>query len=247
MIKYKRKRGIYLLPNLLTTIGLLLGFYAIVLAINGYYQQGAMMIFIAMIFDGLDGRIARLIDAESDFGAQYDSMSDMLSFGIAPALLVWSWSLSDLGNIGWLAAFLYIASATLRLARFNAQIGIEDKSHFQGLPSPAAAALNAGLVWFVSLYQIPIGYPLSYIALFVLVMSSLLMVSNVRYQSFKMVDLKNRASFKIILLALLVITLISLQPAVVLFSMVAIYTLSGLLLTTLALRKKRKQKHKYKK
>lgn len=235
--KKPKKLGIYLLPNLLTTIGLLFGFYAIVLAISSQYQESAIAIFLAMVFDGLDGRVARLTNTQSDFGAEYDSMSDMLSFGVAPAILIYHWSLTDLGNLGWLMAFVYVASAALRLARFNTQIGIEDKNYFQGLPSPAAAALNAGLVWFAYSYQI--NEQLYYLAWVSLVSSALLMVSNIRYHSFKSLNFKNKSSFRIILLVLFVIVLISLKPALVLFSVIVIYSLSGILLTIWQLRQKR--------
>ena len=143
----KVKRGVYLLPNVLTTFGLFSGFFAIILATKGEYSGAAIAIFMAMLWDGLDGRVARLTNTQSEFGAQYDSMADMLSFGVAPALLVYFWQFADLGKIGWLAAFVYTTASALRLARFNTQIGIEDKRYFQGLPSPAAAALIAGMVW----------------------------------------------------------------------------------------------------
>ena len=143
----KAKRGVYLLPNVLTTFGLFAGFFAVILATKGQYADAAIAIFVAMLFDGLDGRVARLTNTQSSFGEQYDSMADMLSFCVAPALLVYFWQFSDLGKIGWLGAFVYTAAGALRLARFNTQIGVEDKRYFQGLPSPAAAALVAGMVW----------------------------------------------------------------------------------------------------
>ena len=235
------KRGIYLLPNFLTTLGLLAGFYAIISAINGNYQYSAIAIFIALLFDGLDGRVARLTNTQSAFGAEYDSMSDMASFCIAPAILLYSWQLSNLGNFGWLAAFLYVASGALRLARFNTQIGTQDKNYFQGLPSPAAAALCAGFVWFVNAYDLLIEN-LSFITWFMMVLSAVLMVSNIRYNSFKGINLKGRSSFKIMLLSLLLIVLVSLEPAAILFLTFAIYVISGVVLTILSLRKKRIKK-----
>jgi len=149
-----RRRGIYLLPNLFTTAALFAGFYAIVQAMNGNFEQSAVAIFIAMVMDGLDGRVARLTHTESAFGAEYDSLSDMVSFGVAPALIVYVWALKDMGKLGWIAAFVYCAGAALRLARFNTQHEVAEKNFFQGLPSPAAAALLAGLVWVMNEYHI---------------------------------------------------------------------------------------------
>src|SRR5512140_2479001 len=142
-----RRRGIYLLPNLFTTAALFAGFYAIVQAMNTRFDQAAVAIFIAMVLDGLDGRVARLTHTQSEFGAEYDSLSDMVSFGAAPALVMYEWALKSMGRIGWIAAFVYCAGAALRLARFNTNIEVVDKRYFQGLPSPAAAALVAGFVW----------------------------------------------------------------------------------------------------
>ena len=142
-----RHRGVYLLPNLFTTAALFAGFYAIIAAMHGNFDSAAIAIFIAMVFDGMDGRVARLTNTSSAFGEQYDSLSDMVSFGLAPALVMFSWSLHDLGKLGWAAAFIYAACAALRLARFNTQIGIVDKKHFVGLASPAAAAIIASIVW----------------------------------------------------------------------------------------------------
>src|SRR6266853_3522622 len=149
-----RRRGIFLLPNLLTTAALFAGFYAIVQAMNGRFDQAAVAIFVAMVLDGLDGRVARLTKTQSAFGAEYDSLSDMVSFGAAPALVVYEWSLRSMGKLGWIAAFIYVAGAALRLARFNTMLEVADKRYFTGLPSPAAAALVAGLVWIVDDYAI---------------------------------------------------------------------------------------------
>src|SRR5512137_6663 len=142
-----RRRGIYLLPNLFTTAALFFGFFAIVQAMNSHFEQAAIAIFVAMVLDGLDGRVARLTHTTSEFGAQYDSLSDMVSFGVAPALVMYEWALKDMGKLGWIAAFVYCVGAALRLARFNTNIDVVDKRYFQGLPSPMAAALLAGLVW----------------------------------------------------------------------------------------------------
>src|SRR3954449_13070916 len=144
-----RRRGIYLLPNLFTTAALFAGFYAIVQAMNQQFEQAAVAIFVAMVLDGLDGRVARLTRTQSAFGAEYDSLSDMVSFGAAPALIVYEWALKGMGNLGWIAAFVYVAGAALRLARFNVMLDVADKRWFTGIPSPAAAALVAGLVWIV--------------------------------------------------------------------------------------------------
>src|ERR1700681_3788491 len=144
-----RRRGIYLLPNLLTTAALFAGFYAIVQAMNGRFDQSAVAIFVAMVLDGLDGRVARLTKTQSAFGAEYDSLSDMVSFGAAPALVIYEWSLKGMGKLGWFAAFVYCACAALRLARFNTNIDVVDKRYFQGMPSPAAAVLCAGVIWVI--------------------------------------------------------------------------------------------------
>jgi len=148
----KRRRGIYLLPNLFTTAALFAGFFAIISAIQGRFEVAAVAIFIAMILDGLDGRVARMTNTQTEFGAEYDSLSDMVSFGVAPALVVYLWGLSTLGKVGWLAAFIYTAGAALRLARFNTQAVSIDKRYFQGLPSSAAVAVVFGMVWVVIEY-----------------------------------------------------------------------------------------------
>lgn len=147
MTEKKTNRGIYLLPSILTTFGMFAGFYSIIASINGDFTLAAISIMVAMLWDTLDGRVARLTNTQSDFGAEYDSLADLVSFGMAPALLVYEWSLSDLGRIGWLAAFLFLACAALRLARFNTQVGISEKRYFQGLPSPAAAGVIASMIW----------------------------------------------------------------------------------------------------
>lgn len=236
----KTQKGIYLLPNILTTFGLFAGFYSIILASNGHFLESAISIFIAMLWDGLDGRVARLTNTQSAFGEQYDSMADLVSFCVAPAMLVYFWSLNDdIGKIGWIIAFIYVASGALRLARFNAQIVNQDKSYFQGLPSPAAAALVAGFVWFSVEFA---SKSLTFVALIILLVSGILMVSNIRYYSFKETSLGKRSSFKLLLIATLIIIGIILEPSVVLFAFFLFYALSGVIWTIIEIRKKRKLK-----
>ena len=238
----KRRRGIYLLPNLFTTAALFSGFYAIVAAIHGHFESAAIAVFVAMLLDGIDGRVARLTNTQSDFGAEYDSLADMVSFGLAPALVVYEWALSDMGKLGWLAAFIYTASAALRLARFNTQVGIADKRYFQGLPSPSAAALVAGLVWVGETHELT-GQAIEMVALVLTVCAGILMVSNIRYYSFKSLPMKDRVPFVSILLIVLIIVLISTNPSLMLFTTFFLYTVSGLLLTLIQLRKRRAERH----
>ncbi|MEQ9058550.1 MAG: CDP-diacylglycerol--serine O-phosphatidyltransferase [Gammaproteobacteria bacterium] len=227
----RRRAGIYLLPNLFTTGALFAGFYGIVAAINNRFEAAAVAIFVAMILDGMDGRIARLTNTQSDFGAQYDSLADMVSFGLAPALVIYEWSLQGLGKLGWLAAFVYTAGAALRLARFNTQVGNADKRYFQGLPSPSAAALVAALVWVGHHFALERGLLLLAASLLVTIGGALLMVSNVRYYSFKDLDLRGRVPFVTVLAVVLVFVLISLEPASVLLAMFASYAVSGVVET----------------
>jgi CDP-diacylglycerol--serine O-phosphatidyltransferase len=242
-----KKRGVYLLPNVLTTFGLFAGFFAIILATKGQYADAAIAIFVAMLFDGLDGRVARLTNTQSSFGEQYDSMADMLSFCVAPALLVYFWQFSDLGKIGWLGAFVYTAAGALRLARFNTQIGTEDKRYFQGLPSPAAAALVAGMVWTKqSIGVTDYDQYLTLVSWIILVGAGVLMVSNVRYYSFKEINLKGRASFKLLLIATLIIIVTTLWPSAILFVFFFAYAISGLIMTIVEVRKKRQMKKRAK-
>ncbi|GLS82573.1 CDP-diacylglycerol--serine O-phosphatidyltransferase [Paraferrimonas haliotis] len=223
-------RGIYLLPNLLTTAGLFAGFYSVIASINGQFEAAAVALFIAMIWDGLDGRVARMTNTQSEFGAEYDSMADMVSFGIAPALLAYNWALHDLGKIGWLAAFIYTAAAALRLARFNTQVGRADKRFFQGLASPAAAALIGGSVWLGAHFSVD-GEDVCYLVALITAASGLLMVSNFRYYSFKDVDWKGRVNFLSILALVGLFVVVSLQPALVLFLVFLGYACSGPILT----------------
>lgn len=234
----KRRRGIYLLPNLFTTGTLFAGFYAIVAAIDSRYEAAAMAIFVAMILDGLDGRIARLTNTQSDFGVQYDSLSDLASFGLAPALVIYHWSLSSMGKLGWLAAFLYAATTALRLARFNTQAGSADKRFFQGLPCPAAAALIAGLVWLGDAQGLADGTSIVVFAFPATVLTGVLMVSNIRYHSFKQFDFRNRVPFVTILIVVLIFVFIASEPSLVLFLMALCYTLSGPILTLILIRRR---------
>jgi CDP-diacylglycerol--serine O-phosphatidyltransferase len=231
----QKHRGIYLLPNLLTTAGLFSGFYAIVASMNGRFEAAAIAIFIAMIMDSLDGRVARMTNTQSAFGAEYDSMADMVSFGIAPALVAYNWGLADLGKIGWLSAFIFVAGAALRLARFNTQVGIADKRFFQGLASPAAAAIIAGMVWFGSDNQID-GASVSPLVAIITIAAGLLMVSNFRYHSFKDVDWKGKVSFVAILIVVLVFVVVATNPAWVLFAIFLGYAISGPVVTIRSVR-----------
>jgi CDP-diacylglycerol--serine O-phosphatidyltransferase len=224
-----RSRGIYLLPNLFTTGALFGGFYAVIAAMNDRFEAAALAIFIAMILDGLDGRVARMTNTQSDFGAEYDSLSDMISFGVAPALIMYEWALSDLGKLGWLAAFIYVVGAALRLARFNTQIGHADKRYFQGLASPASAGFVVGFVWLCSENQIEMTTFLRYLVLVMTIGAGILMVSNVKYRSFKDLDLKNKVPFVAILIMVLIFISIVYQPPLILFLIFALYTFSGLL------------------
>ncbi len=221
-----RSRGIYLLPNAFTTAALFCGFYAIVMAMNQQYQHAAIAIFAAMVLDATDGRVARLTNTQSEFGAQYDSLSDMVSFGAAPALIVYEWALRGMGKLGWLAAFVYCAGAALRLARFNTNIGVVDKRFFQGLPSPAAAALVAGFIWLMDDLRIA-GADFSWLAWVITVYSGLTMVTNVPFYSFKDVNFKKSVPFIAIFLIVLIFVAISSDPPKVLFGLFVIYGLSG--------------------
>lgn len=224
-----KRRGIYLLPNLFTTAALFAGFFAIVQAIQGDFERAAMAIFIAMVLDGLDGRVARLTNTQSAFGAEYDSLSDMVSFGVAPALVMYEWTLRDLGRLGWIAAFIYCAGAALRLARFNTTLEVVDKRFFQGLPSPAAAALVAGLVWVMLLAQVP-GYDVRWLACALTVFAGLTMISNIRYYSFKDINLKKSVPFFVIAAVALSFALVAYSPGVALFAFFVLYCLSGYVL-----------------
>lgn len=231
-----RRRSIYLLPNLFTTGALFAGFYAIVQAMNGKYEFAAVAIFIAMVLDGLDGRVARLTHTQSEFGAEYDSLSDMVSFGVAPSLLMYEWAFRDLGKIGWFAAFIYCAGTALRLARFNTNIDVVDKRYFQGLPSPAAAALVAGFVWVMGDFGY-VGQELRWYAAALTVFAGLSMVSNVLFYSFKDFNMRKSVPFIAIFVLALFFILISSYPPGVLFFIFLGYALSGYVMWLLNLRK----------
>lgn len=220
-----RRKGIYLLPNALTTASLFSGFYAIVSAANGAFENAAIAVFVSMILDGLDGRVARMTNTQSKFGEEYDSLSDMVAFGVAPGFVAFFWLLNGLGKVGWAITFIYVAGAALRLARFNTQIGSVDKKFFVGLPSPAAAACVAGLVWCFHRFD-PSPW-LTLLTVVVVAGAGVLMVSNVLYQSFKDLDMRGRVPFAAILLVVLIFVVIALDPATVLFSGFLIYALSG--------------------
>jgi CDP-diacylglycerol--serine O-phosphatidyltransferase len=237
-----RRRGIYLLPNLFTTGALFSGFYAITSAMNAHYDISVVAIFVAMILDGLDGRVARLTNTQSEFGAQYNSFSDMLSFAVAPALVMYLWAFSTLGKVGLFAAFVHTAGGALRLARFNTQLTSADKRYFQGLPSPAAAAILAGFIWLCLEHDWSIEY-VKYTALILTITTGLLMVSNFRYSSFKEIDLKGKVPFFVAISVMLGIAFVMAQPQNMLFLLFLGYAISGPVVT-LIVRRKRLQSRK---
>jgi CDP-diacylglycerol--serine O-phosphatidyltransferase len=247
----RRRRGIYLLPNVLTTAALFFGFFAITAGMRGDYEAAALALYAAMVLDGLDGRVARLTQTQTDFGIQYDSIADMVSFGIAPSVVVYQWALQDLallgdlwGRLGWVGAFVYVGCAGLRLARFNTQAGVADKRFFQGLPSPAAAASVAGLVWAGSGLGLD-GWPVGLVAFVMTTAAGLLMVSNIRYYSFKEIDAPYRVSFlSVVLLVLAVAAVLALtlmHPPSVLFVLGVGYMASGPSVTVVQRRRRRRE------
>ncbi len=221
-----RKRGIYLLPNLFTTLNLFAGFYAIVQGMNHEYEKAAVAIFIAMVLDSVDGRVARLTRTQSAFGAEYDSLSDMVSFGAAPALVMYEWALRGMGRIGWIAAFVYCAGAALRLARFNTQLSVADKRWFTGLPSPAAAALVAGMIWVFNEYQVS-GLDVQWFAAAVTIYAGVTMVSNVKFYSGKSINLRRAVPFSGAVALVIVLLAISIEPPIVLWGVMVAYGVSG--------------------
>ncbi len=238
-----RRRGIYWLPNLFTTVALFAGFFSIVQAMNGRFEQSALAIFIALVFDGLDGRVARFTHTQSAFGAEYDSLSDMVSFGVAPALVIYVWALKDFSSaqnipllgawlttkLGWIAAFIYCACAALRLARFNTQLEVADKRYFQGLPSPAAACVVAGMVWALNEYQIR-GAEVKWLAWLLTVFAGFTMVSNLKYYSGKDINLRKSVSFPVVVaIALAVVAVVAVSSTLpeMLFMLFGCYALSG--------------------
>ena len=225
-----RRKGLYMLPNAITLAALFSGFYAIVMAINGRFELACIAVFCAAVLDSLDGRVARMTNSQSAFGEQMDSLCDMVSFGAAPALIIYIWALKDLGKAGWIPAFVYISGAALRLARFNVNIGVVDKRFFQGLPSPAAAALVIGLIWvvddagFKGVSRIP---ALAYTAFAVTLFAGLSMVTNAPFYSFKVVGSRRTVPFIVIVAIALAIALVALDPPIVLFAIFCVYGLSG--------------------
>jgi CDP-diacylglycerol--serine O-phosphatidyltransferase len=228
----QRRRAIYILPNLFTTAALFAGFFAIVQSMNNQFELAAWAIFVAMILDGLDGRVARLTNTQSQFGAEYDSLSDMVAFGVAPALVTYEWALRDLGKLGWIAAFIYCVSAALRLARFNTNIAVVDKRFFQGLPSPAAAALLTGFVWVMidnhyTATDYMLGIPVKYLACGFAMFSGISMVTSVLFWSGKNINLRRAVPFAMAVTFVGVLLLVSSYPPGVLFGMFVCYGLSG--------------------
>jgi CDP-diacylglycerol--serine O-phosphatidyltransferase len=223
-----RNRGIYLLPNAFTTANLFCGFFAIVQAMNQRFEFAAIAIFVALVMDGMDGRVARMTNTQSAFGEQYDSLTDMVSFGVAPALIAYEWVLKDLGKWGWLAAFVFCAGAALRLARFNTNIGVVDKRFFQGLPSPAAASLIAGFVWLAVDNKLPVKeLALPWVMFALTIYAGITMVSNAMFYSGKALDVRYRAPFGVMILIILGFVLVSSDPPVALFGLFVAYAISG--------------------
>lgn len=237
----ENRSGIYLLPNLFTTASLFAAFYSIVASLKAQYEVAIIAIFIGMIADGLDGRIARLTNTQSAFGAEYDSLSDMVTFGVAPALLLYSWNLQHLGKIGWLVAFIYTAAVALRLARFNVRVDTVDKRYFQGLPCPPAAAIMSSWTWFCYQNQLE-HFVISLLTAIFTVVTAALMVSNVHYSSFKEIDFKGKVPFLYLLLMIILFVAIAANPSVILFTGFVIYAISGPLKIVLILRRLHKQK-----
>jgi len=237
--KTPMQRGVYLLPNLLTTLALFAGFYSIVAAMNYRMETAAIAIFVAMIADSLDGRVARLTNTQSAFGAQYDSLSDLIAFGLAPSLIMLHWSLVHLGKLGWAVAFFYTAATALRLARFNTQV--TDKAYFQGLPCPSAAGLMASFIWIGSQYELD-GVSVAPFACVLTFVVAILMVSLIRYNSFKELDTKGRVPFVTAIAVVLTIVCIALEPPIVLFILFGIYIASGPIMTLIKLRQVKKQR-----
>ncbi len=224
-----RRRGIYLLPNLFTTGVLFAGFFAIVQAMNGRFETGAVAIYVALVLDGMDGRVARWTHTASEFGAQYDSIADMVAFGAAPALVAYEWTLKDLGTAGWVGAFVYCAATGIRLARFNVNIGVVDKRFFQGLPCPSGAAVLSGLVWVLNDFGFkPEASPwISALTWAIAVFAAMTMVSNVPFYSFKEFNWRRRVPLWAILAAVIAYAVIATRPSLVLFLLFFSYALSG--------------------
>lgn len=240
------RRGIYLLPNLLTTASLFAAFYSIIASMKGMYEASVMAILIGMVADGLDGRIARMTNTQTAFGAEYDSLADMVTFGVSPAVLLYSWALEGFGKLGWLAAFIYTASVALRLARFNTQIDTDDKRYFQGLPCPIGAAVLASFVWVCQTGE-RASMPTGSVLVGLLFLVAFLMVSNIRYHSFKEIDLKGKISFIQVLAIVIGFVTIAAAPSTMLFLGSFGFALSGPFQTLTGIkqvRTKRRRKNK---
>jgi len=233
--------GFYLLPNLLTTGSLFAAFYSIVSSFKGYYDGAVISIFIGMVVDGLDGRIARLTNTQTHFGAEYDSLADMVTFGVAPAVLLYAWGLNDLGQWSWLVSFVYMAAVALRLARFNTQLETADKRYFQGLSCPPAAAVLSSYVWVFQAFA-PTQRWVVLLASFLAIILAILMVSNVRYYSFKEVGTENKNRFLNVLIGVLVLVAIAANPSIMLMISSLAYALSGPVQTLYGLHQVRKQR-----
>ncbi len=245
-----RSRGIYLLPNLFTTGAMFFGFYAIVAGITGRFSSAAIAVFVAALLDSMDGRVARLTHTQTDFGVQYDSLSDLVSFGLAPALVLYTWSLHFLrdygaswGKFGWAAAFIYAACAALRLARFNTQVGVADKRYFQGLASPAAAGVCMAFVWAMQKDGVQ-GADLAFVTPVLAIVVGLLMVSRVRYVSFKAWPGNDKVSFLWIIAAVLILFLLTIDTAHVLLAVLALYVVSGPVMTAIGMARRRRGRHR---
>jgi CDP-diacylglycerol--serine O-phosphatidyltransferase len=236
-----RRRGIYLLPNLFTTGVLFCGFFAIVQAMNGRFEIAAIAVYVALVLDGMDGRVARWTNTASEFGAQYDSIADMVAFGAAPALVAYTWVLKDLGTAGWIGAFIYCAGTGIRLARFNVNIDVVDKRYFQGLPCPSAAAVMVGLIWVLADYGLTPDrwYIIAGITWATAVFMGMTMVSNVPFYSFKEVNWRQRVPLWVILAAVLVLSIIAAKPSLVLFALFVAYAFSGYVMWALGHRRAR--------
>ncbi len=237
-----RRRGIYLLPNLFTTLGLFAGFYAIIAAINGAFDTAALAIFIAGVMDGVDGRVARMTNTQSDFGAQYDSMTDLIAFGLAPALLIYLYALEQYGKVGWMLAFFYAAATAMRLARFNVQAGVPEKEHFQGLASPAAAGLVIAVAWVGHDYQLG-GAAFTLFSAVATFVAAGLMVSNIRFLSLKVINLRERIPFVTGVFIVVALAIFATAPPVVLMVVSLAYAVSGPVITLMKIRQVRARRN----
>jgi CDP-diacylglycerol--serine O-phosphatidyltransferase len=225
--KKVRRRGVYLLPNLFTLAALFAGFYAVIAGMSGNFNEAGWAILVAAVCDGLDGRIARLTGTQSAFGAEFDSLSDMVSFGVAPALIMFSWGFAPLGQVGWAASFIYMSCAALRLARYNVQLGTVDKRFFLGLQSPMAAGLVAGVPWVGFRYGVEVTPLVAYLCAILTIFTGLLMISNYKYFSFKELNFKGTVPYMVFVFTIVLLVLIAQSPHEVLVLTCVIYAASG--------------------